>query len=103
MDIIEQNIVHQQGINKIILGTEAYMYTARLNEVVLAQLPMVYFKYETNPMTVLHIMSGKEWHTLFIEIVGIIGGIFTVATILDHMIHSSIHFLVKKHMLNKLR
>lgn len=35
------------------------MYTARLNEVVLAQLPMVYFKYETNPMTVLNIMSGK--------------------------------------------
>ncbi len=79
------------------------MYTARLNEVVLAQLPMVYFKYETNPMTVLHILNEKEWHTLFIEIVGIIGGIFTVATIIDHLIHSSIHFLVKKHMLNKLR
>lgn len=42
------------------------MYTARLNEVVLAQLPMVYFKYETNPMTVLSIVSEKEWHTLFI-------------------------------------
>jgi hypothetical protein len=26
-----------------------------------------------------------------------------VATIIDHLIHSSIHFLVKKHMLNKLR
>lgn len=64
---------------------------------------MVYFKYETNPMTVLHILNEKEWHTLFIEIVGIIGGIFTVATIIDHLIHSSIHFLVKKHMLNKLR
>ena len=54
-------------------------------------------------MTVLNIMSYKEWHSFFVDIVGIIGGIFTVATIIDHMIHSSIHFLVKKHMLNKLR
>lgn len=54
-------------------------------------------------MTVLHIYSYSEWHTLFIEIVGILGGIFTVASILDHFVHSSIHFLVEKHRLNKLR
>jgi hypothetical protein len=53
-------------------------------------------------MTVLHIYSHNEWHSLFIDIVGILGGIFTVASIIDHLVHSSIHFLVEKHRLNKL-
>jgi len=54
-------------------------------------------------MTVLNIESHNEWHSLFIDIVGILGGIFTVASIIDHLVHSSIHFLVEKHRLNKLR
>ena len=54
-------------------------------------------------MTVLQIYSHNEWHSLFIDIVGILGGIFTVASILDHMVHSSIHFLIEKQRLNKLR
>jgi hypothetical protein len=54
-------------------------------------------------MTVLHIYSHNEWHSLFIDIVGILGGIFTVASIIDHLVHSSIHFLLEKQRLNKLR
>jgi hypothetical protein len=41
LDIIERNII---DTNKD-TGVESYIYTARLNEVILAQLPMVYFKY----------------------------------------------------------
>lgn len=63
----------------------------------------IIYRYETNPMTVLLIYSHNEWHTLFIDIVGILGGIFTVASIIDHMVHSSIHFLIEKNRLNKLR
>lgn len=44
-----------------------------------------------------------QWHQLFVKVVGIIGGIFTVATIVDSMVHSSIHFLLEKQRLNKLR
>lgn len=40
LDIIEKNTVDQNNEK----GREFYMYTARLNEVILAQLPMVYFK-----------------------------------------------------------
>ena len=54
-------------------------------------------------MTVLLIESHNEWHSLFIDVVGILGGIFTVASILDHLVHSSIHFLIEKQRLNKLR
>lgn len=60
LDIIQKNTIDVNNDN----GVESYIYTARLNEVILAQLPMVYFKYffyqhryETNPMTVLNIES----------------------------------------------
>lgn len=54
-------------------------------------------------MTVLEIVSHNQWHTLFIDIVGILGGIFTVASIIDHLVHSSIRFLIEKNNLGKLR
>lgn len=41
LDIIEKNTIDENNEK----GEETYIYTARLNEVILAQLPMVYFKY----------------------------------------------------------
>ena len=40
LDIMERNIIDENSDK----GVESYIYTARLNEVVLAQLPMVYFR-----------------------------------------------------------
>lgn len=42
LDIIEKNTIDENNEK----GKESYIYTARLNEVILAQLPMVYFRYE---------------------------------------------------------
>ena len=54
-------------------GSERYFYTARLNEVILASAPMVYFRYllslyryETNPMTVIKILQYQQYHELFV-------------------------------------
>jgi len=41
LDIIEKNYIDENNEK----GSELYIYTARLNEVILAQLPMVYFRY----------------------------------------------------------
>lgn len=40
LDIVERNTIYENDAD----GVESYLYTARLNEVILAQLPMVYFK-----------------------------------------------------------
>lgn len=40
LDIIEKNTIDENQEK----GKESYIYTARLNEVILAQLPMVYFR-----------------------------------------------------------
>jgi hypothetical protein len=41
LDIIEKNSIDANSDK----GRESYIYTARMNEVILAQMPMVYFKY----------------------------------------------------------
>jgi hypothetical protein len=41
LDIIEKNSISTNSDK----GVESYIYTARMNEVILAQMPMVYFKY----------------------------------------------------------
>lgn len=41
LDIIEKNTIDVNNEK----GKETYIYTARLNEVILAQLPMVFFRY----------------------------------------------------------
>lgn len=43
-----------------------------------------------------------SFHSFIIQLVAIIGGIFTVSSIIDKMIHSSIHYLIKKHQMGKL-
>lgn len=45
-------------------------------------------------MTVLEIVEQNEWHLFWIDFVGILGGIFTVSAIIDHIVHSSIRFLL---------
>lgn len=63
---------------------------------------MLLFRYETNPMTVLKIYEYQQWHTFFIDFIGVLGGIFTVSAIIDSMVHSSIKFLLDKHRQGKL-
>jgi len=41
LDIIERNTIDVNNVK----GDENYIYTARLNQVILGQLPMVYFTY----------------------------------------------------------
>lgn len=63
---------------------------------------MVMFRYQTNPMTTLEVGEYEGWHSFLIELVAIVGGIFTVSSIVDQMVHSSIRYLLKKHRMGKL-
>jgi hypothetical protein len=68
----------------------------------LPSIPMVMFRYQTNPMTQLDVGEYESWNTFFIELVAIIGGIFTVSSIVDQLVHSSIRYLIEKQRMNKL-
>ena len=53
-------------------------------------------------MTIVQITEYKEWHELFVEVVGLVGGFFTLAAIIDKITHSSMNYLLEKHELGKL-
>ena len=44
LDIIEHTLIDEVSSNNT--GKDTYLYTARLNEVILDRLPLVYFKYK---------------------------------------------------------
>lgn len=81
---------------------ESFFYTVRINELLLASMPMVLFSFSTNPLTELEVGEYATWHSLFIELVAIIGGIFTVSSIIDQLVHSSIRYLLEKNQMGKL-
>jgi len=60
------------------------------------------FRYQTNPMTQLDVGEYESWNSLFIQLVAIIGGIFTVSSIVDQLVHTSIRYLLDKHKMGKL-
>lgn len=68
----------------------------------MASLPMVMFRYQTNPMTQMEVGEYESWYQFLIELVAIVGGIFTVSSIIDQVVHSSIHYLLKKGRMGKL-
>lgn len=74
----------------------------RINEIMVPAVPVVMFQYSTNPLTEVEVGDYTTWSDFLIEIVAIIGGIFTVSAIVDQMVHSSIRYLVEKHALGKL-
>ena len=53
-------------------------------------------------MTEVEIGEYQPFHIFMIQLVAIIGGIFTVSSILDQLVHTSMRFLLEKQRLNKL-
>lgn len=53
-------------------------------------------------MTEVEIGEYQPFYVFLIQLVAIIGGIFTVSSIIDQMVHTSVKFLLEKHRLNKL-
>ncbi len=69
----------------------------------ISSISILIIRYETNPITVFMYYEYKQWHELFVKVIGIMGGVFTVATILDGAVHSSLYFLIEKQRLGKLK
>lgn len=97
LEIVEKNRVYSSGFVK-----ESFFYTVRINEIMIPMIPQLVFRYSTNPLTELEVGDYISWSTFLIEIVAIIGGIFTVSAIVDQLVHSSIRYLVEKHAVGKL-
>ncbi len=85
-------------------GTEHYVhqFTVNTNEVVVNSFPAVYFRYDLSPVTVKFTQVKESFFHFMVQVCAIVGGLFTVAGLVDSMIHSSMRRILKKADAGKL-
>ncbi|XP_047958141.1 protein disulfide-isomerase 5-4 isoform X1 [Salvia hispanica] len=79
---------------------EEYEYTAHSSLIHSLQIPVAKFHFEPSPMQVLITEDSKSFSHFITNVCAIIGGVFTVAGILDSVLHNAMR-LVKKVELGK--
>lgn len=79
---------------------QSYDYTAHSNIVQSPQVPVARFHYELSPMQVMITEQRRSFSHFITNVCAIIGGVFTVAGIIDAMLHTTIS-MVKKVNLGK--
>ncbi|KAK9938405.1 hypothetical protein M0R45_015146 [Rubus argutus] len=79
---------------------EEYEYTAHSSLIQSINIPVAKFHFELSPMQVLITENEKSFSHFITNVCAIIGGIFTVAGILDSILHNTLR-LVKKVELGK--
>ena len=85
------------------LNYDKYQYTANsFSETSLDRLPLLFFKYDLSPITVEYKQTKKSFLSFLINVFAILGGVFTVAGIIDAIIHKSVLMLLRKAEMNKI-
>jgi hypothetical protein len=79
-----------------------HQFTANSNEVQTTHVPAVYFRYDMSPVTVKFTQYNKSFLHFIVQLCAIIGGVFTVASITDSLVHKGVRRLAKKSSEGKL-
>jgi len=79
-----------------------YQFTANSNRIANQQMPSLYLRYDFSPVTVRYREVKERFSHFLVQICAVIGGVFTVAGLLDSVVHKSIVHLAKKAQLGKL-
>lgn len=74
---------------------EEYEYTAHNSLVHSLEIPVAKFHYEPSPMQVLITENSKSFSHFITNVCAIIGGVFTVAGILDSILHNTMRLVQK--------
>ena len=81
-----------------------YQYTYNFfSDFVYNGIPSIYFKYDLSPITIEYKYTRMKYLTFLINVFAILGGVFTVAGILDAIIHKSVLVLLRKAEMNKIQ
>ncbi|URE36856.1 Endoplasmic reticulum vesicle transporter [Musa troglodytarum] len=99
LQVVKSEVVSRRSSQELKL-LEEYEYTAHSSLVDSLHIPVAKFHYEPSPMQVMVTEVPKPLSHFVTNICAIIGGIFTVAGILDSILHNTLR-LVKKVELGK--
>ena len=89
---------------KTLRGDEYYVhqFTANSNEYKAEGTPAVYFRYDLSPVTVKFSQVQESFFHFIVQVCAIVGGVFTVAGLIEGLLHSSIASVLKKQDEGKL-
>lgn len=79
-----------------------HQFTANSNEYRSEGAPAVYFRYDLSPVTVKFSQVQESFFHFIVQVCAIVGGVFTVAGLLENLLHSSIAKVLKKRDEGKL-
>lgn len=79
-----------------------YQFTANANKIVNQQMPSLYLRYDFSPVTVRYQERKEGVAHFLVQICAVVGGMFTVAGLLDSVLHKGIVHLANKAELGKL-
>ncbi|EPS63482.1 hypothetical protein M569_11301, partial [Genlisea aurea] len=94
-------IVKSEVLTRHYKLVEEYEYTAHSSLVHNFDVPVAKFHFEPSPMQVLITESSKSFAHFITNVCAIIGGVFTVAGILDSILYNSMKLMKKKIELGK--
>lgn len=83
-------------------GVRVHQFTANSNKIVNQLMPSLYLRYDFSPVTVRYTEQRETLAAFLVKICAVIGGVFTVAGLLDSVVHRGIVHLAKKAQLGKL-
>ncbi|KAG0625487.1 hypothetical protein M758_2G059200 [Ceratodon purpureus] len=94
LQVVKTEVItlHRKQSERIV---EQYDYTAHSNMIQATSVPVVKFHYELSPMQVLVKETSKSFSHFITNLCAIIGGVFTVAGIIDSMLHNAMHVMKK--------
>ncbi|KAH7544328.1 hypothetical protein ACOSP7_030489 [Xanthoceras sorbifolium] len=99
LQIVKTEVVIRRGYHEVSL-LEEYEYTAHSSLAQSVYIPAAKFHIELSPMQVIITETPKSFSHFITNVCAIIGGVFTVAGIMDSVLHNTIR-LIKKVELGK--
>ncbi|CAI5461138.1 unnamed protein product [Closterium sp. Yama58-4] len=87
--------VHPLGVSRKDSSLHSYDYTAHSHTLQAPTVPVSRFHYELSPMQVLIVETRRPFFHFITNLCAIIGGVFTVAGIIDGMFHNALSMLKK--------
>nr|AFK46808.1 unknown [Lotus japonicus] len=91
IQIVKTEVVTRNGYKLI----EDYEYTAHSSVAHSLDIPVAKFHLELSPMQVLITENQKSFSHFITNVCAIIGGVFTVAGIVDSILHNTIRMIKK--------
>eukprot|EP00916_Digyalum_oweni_P004908 GHVL01008805.1.p3 GENE.GHVL01008805.1~~GHVL01008805.1.p3 ORF type:complete len:163 (-),score=18.81 GHVL01008805.1:469-957(-) len=79
-----------------------HQFTASSNRIRNPQMPSIYFRFDILPVTVLFAETKNSLLSFVIDICAILGGVFTMAGILDALVYRGVNEIMKKFEMGKL-